>query len=66
MAEASVTYSIAYKRSLPKYENVTPFFSLTMQVGEGQTLEEVKEEVVATVDGWLMDKMEEIDNDTKG
>lgn len=59
----SVTYSLGYKRSLPGYENVTPFFSITRDVPEGATEQEVLDEIVATVEARLQAKIEEIDAD---
>lgn len=61
----SVTYSLAYKRALPGYENVTPFFSVSKTVPEGSSLDEVKAELVAKVEGWMTEKINEIDADAK-
>lgn len=60
---SSVTYSMGYKRSLPNYENVTPFFSITRDVGEGETEQEVLNDIVATVEARLEAKIREIDAD---
>ena len=64
----SVTYSMAWKRSLPnnKYENITPFFSVSLDVKEGTSIEETKAEAVSLVEGWLEAKIQEIDADLKG
>lgn len=59
----SVTYAVGYKRSLPNYENVTPFFSITRDVREGETFEQVKNMLVEKVEGWLETKIAEIDQD---
>ena len=59
----SVTYSMGYKRALPNYENVTPFFSITRDVPEGKTEDEVLDEVVAKVEARLEAKIQEIDAD---
>lgn len=61
----SVTYSVAYKRSLPNYENVTPFFSVTRDVKEGETFDKVKEALVLKVETWMTEKINEIDADSK-
>lgn len=57
----AITYSAAYKRALPNYENTTAFFSISREVGEGQTEDEVKNELVAKVDGWMEQRINEID-----
>ena len=61
----SVTYSLGYKRALPNYENVTPFFSVTTTVREGETIDAAKNRVVAKVESWLEAKIREIDEDAK-
>jgi len=59
----SVTYSAGYKRALPGYENVTPFFSITRDVPADKTEDEVIAEVVAKVESLLEAKIAEIDAD---
>lgn len=61
----SVTYSAAYKRALPGYENVTPFFSITRDVPEGADEDAVIAEVVDKVERLLSEKIAEIDADAK-
>lgn len=61
----SVTFSLGYKRALPGYENVTPFFSITRDVPEGADEDEVIREVVAKVESLLTEKIDEIDADLK-
>ena len=62
---ASVTYSLGYKVNLPKYENTTPFFSITRDVGENETEAEVLDSLVEEVEKRLFDKVKEI-NDAFG
>ncbi len=77
---SGVTYSNAYKRSLPNYENITVFFSLSLDIPEDVSSKEdaeafvskemrkaqfVKEAVEAKVDAWLLEKINEIDEDAK-
>lgn len=59
----SVTYSAAYKRALPNYENVTAFFAITRDVPEGKSEDEVMDDVVAKVESRLEAKIAEIDAD---
>lgn len=73
----SVTVSLAYKRAMPnnKYENVTPFFSATLDVVPGETetefkrrldaLDGQKDALAAKVEAWLIEKIEEIDADAR-
>jgi hypothetical protein len=61
----TVTYSLAYKRSLPNYENVTPFFSVTRAVREGEDINQAIDAVVSLVEQRLTQKIEEIDADVK-
>lgn len=62
----SFTYSAAYKRALPGYENVTPFFSITRDIPEGVEEDEIIAEVVEKVERLLSEKIQEIDSDAKG
>lgn len=62
---ASVTYSLGYKVNLPKYENVTPFFSITRDVGENDTESEVLDSLIKEVEERLFNKVKEI-NDSFG
>ncbi len=61
----SFTYSVAYKRALPGYENVTPFFSITRDIPEGVSEDEVISAVVEKVEGLMSEKIAEIDADVK-
>lgn len=73
----SVTVSLAYKRSMPnnKYENVTPFFSATLDVVPDESAEDFqkrldaldgqKDALAAKVEAWLLEKIEEIDADAR-
>lgn len=48
---AQVTYSLAIKRALRDYQNYTPFYSVTEDVREDETVEEAflrLEEIVET------------------
>lgn len=61
----SVTYSMAYKRALPNYENATAFFSITDEVRASETVDQTKDRLVKKVDSWLEAKINEIDEDAK-
>lgn len=61
----SITYSASYKRSLPNYEHVQVFFSLTDDVREGEHVDDAKNRVVAKVDQWVYDKIREVDEEAK-
>lgn len=75
----SVTYSMAYKRKTVDFENATVEYSATVDVPDRDDLtpteldayvakelkksQRVKDALEEKVDGWMKDKIEEIDRD---
>lgn len=59
----SVTYSLAIKRNLPNYQNYTPFYSVSRDVQEGQTEEEVFDELEALVEKRMGIKVDQLDEE---
>jgi hypothetical protein len=56
-----VTYSLAVKRSLPGYQNYTPFYSLTDEVREGETVQEAYARLEEEVESRLGLKIDQLD-----
>jgi len=61
----SVTYELAWKRALPGYENITPFFGVTTDVRDDESFEDAKDRVVKMVEDWMTEKIQEIETDLK-
>jgi hypothetical protein len=57
-----VTYSLGVKRALPNYQNYSPFYSITDDVREDETVEEAfdrLEEIVEKRTGVKVDQLDE-------
>jgi hypothetical protein len=65
MTADRVTYGLAYTRNLGNFENVKPFFEISTDVRDGETDEEAKDRIVAKVDKWVEDAVEQIDEEAK-
>lgn len=59
----SVTYSLGLKRSVKQYENYTPFYSVSRDLKEGETEQQVFDELEAIVEKRMLDKCTELDKD---
>lgn len=57
---ASVTYSLGYKMNVKKYDSISPFFSITREVGENDTEADVIDSIVDEVEKRLFEKLKEI------
>lgn len=63
---SQVTYSLAIKRALPEYQNFTPFYSVTEDVREGETVEEAFDRLEAIVEERMGLKVKELDKELTG
>lgn len=61
MKVRQVTYSLGVKRSLPDYQNFSPFYSVTVDVDENETEEEVFAAVEEIVEARMGLKIDQLD-----
>lgn len=61
----SVTYGVEFTIKTAQFENVKPSFSMTEDVRDGEHPSDTAARVVALVDSWLTDKVEEINEDLR-
>jgi len=61
-----VTYSLGIKRSLPDYQNYSPFYSMTDDVREGETVQEAYKRLEETVEKQLGLKVDQLDAELRG
>ena len=60
----SVTYSLAIKRAIPNsYQNFTPFYSVTRDVQEGETEQEVLDQLEELVEKRMGLKIDQLDDE---
>lgn len=59
------TYGLKYTRNLGNFENVTPYFEISDEQRENETLNELVNRVVGKVESLMTEKINEIDEDTK-
>ncbi len=68
MPRAKLKYGVEFTRNLGNFQNVKPNFELTVDA-EFDSLEDldvIKEEIAKKVDQWLVDKVNELDEELAG
>ena len=59
----SVTYSLGVKRALPAYQNYTPFYSISEDVREDETVEEAFDRLEEIVEKRIGVKIDQLDKE---
>jgi hypothetical protein len=61
----TVKYEMKFVRNLQNYESAHVTFGVESDVRPGETIDQAKARVVAKVDGWVEEKVNEIDEDAR-
>lgn len=65
MPQAKLKYGVEFTRNLGNFQNVKPSFSVEIDAAftDLADLDAIKDSLAETVDGWLIAKVEELDEE---